>query len=239
MTAPSSTITVENVTKTFGRHRALAGISTRLEPGTMTAIIGPNGAGKSTLLGILSTLVSPTEGAVRWGDEPLRPGSELRADIGYVGHEPGLYGELTAAENLVLFARLHGLTAPSEIAARMLERVGLGALRRDARVRTLSRGTQQRVALARALLHHPRLLLLDEPSAALDPAGTTWLCRQLEQESEAGRTVALVTHDLETAGKLARHIVLLSRGRAVLDCRADAPFGAAALRSFYEEHARA
>ncbi len=145
-------------------------------PGQVAAVLGPNGAGKSTLLGILSTLVPPSAGSVTWGDQRLGRTSRLRSRIGYVGHDPGVYGDLTASENLRLFARLlrRGGRQPPPSRS-MLARVGLGTLRPDAPARTFSRGMQQRLALARALLAEPDLLLFDEPGSALDPAGAAWL----------------------------------------------------------------
>jgi ABC-type multidrug transport system ATPase subunit len=231
-------VVVEDVGKTFGRKRALAGVSTTLAPGEVTAILGPNGAGKSTLLAVLATLSAPTTGRVRWGAVELQRGSAARAAIGYVGHDPGLYLDLSARQNLGLFGRLYGVPDPDERALLMLERVGLGDVPGDAPARTFSRGMQQRLALARALLHEPRLLLFDEPGSALDPAGAAWLGEQLLRERAAGRVVVLVTHDLDAAGALAEHVVVMRRGRVGRDERRPAPLGPAALRALYDEAAR-
>ncbi len=235
---PSVPLVVERVSRTFGRKRALVDVSMAMNPGEITAIVGPNGAGKSTLLGILATLIGPTSGGVRWGTEELRRGSRARASLGYVGHEPGLYMDLGALANLDLFARLYGLSAPEQRARALLERVGLADAPADAPVRTFSRGMQQRVALARALLHEPAILLFDEPGSALDPAGATWLARELGRERAAGRIVVLVTHDLDSAGSLAEHVVILRRGRVARDERRDGPWGAPAMRLAYEETCR-
>ena len=198
-------------------------------------MLGPNGAGKSTLLGILSTLVAPSSGAVRWGEEALERGSALRARIGYVGHDPGLYGELTAAENLALFAALYGSdTAPDRIAT-LLTRVGLGDVPVDAPARTFSRGMLQRLALGRALAHDPALLLFDEPSAALDPAGAAWLHAELAAERAAGRIVVLVTHDLDAAAAIADQLLVLRRGRLMLDQTRAGGFTSEAVRTAYQE----
>ncbi|MBC8133473.1 MAG: ABC transporter ATP-binding protein, partial [Deltaproteobacteria bacterium] len=207
-------------------------------PGEITAVVGPNGAGKSTLLGVLATLVGPTSGSVRWGDLELCRGSAARAALGYVGHEPGLYMDLGAIANLELFSRLYGLSDPEGRARTLLDRVGLRDAAADVPVRTFSRGMQQRVALARALLHEPAILLFDEPGSALDPAGATWLAGELGRERAAGRIVVLVTHDLDAAGALAEHIIILRRGRVVRDERRDAPWGSAAVRTAYEESCR-
>ena len=234
---PTSVI-VDKVGRNFGRHRALIDVSTTLEPGEITAILGPNGAGKSTLLGILATLVAPTTGHVRWGDTELRRGSPARAALGFVGHEPGLYMDLGALPNLELFARLYGLPDANRRSRALLDRVGLGDAPIDAPVRTFSRGMQQRLALARALLHEPSILLFDEPGSALDPVGVHWLAGELNRERSAGRVVVLVTHDLDAAGALAGHIVVLRRGRVVRDERRPTAWGGDATRAAYEESCR-
>jgi len=223
------------VGKIYGGRRALHAVSARFEPGRVAAVLGPNGAGKTTMLGILSTLVSPSSGAVHWGDEPLARGSALRAQIGYVGHDPGLYGDLTARENLRFFCALHGCDATPGRVDRLLTRVGLGDVPADATARTFSRGMQQRLALARALAHDPALLLFDEPSAALDPAGAAWLQAELAAERAAGRMVMLVTHDLEAAAAIADQVVILRRGRVVADETRPGGFAAESLRGLYRE----
>jgi heme exporter protein A len=235
----SDALVLEKVGKTYAGRRALADVSTTFAPGEVSAVLGPNGAGKTTLLGILSTLVPPTTGSVRWGEDALSRVSMARARIGYVGHDPGLYGDLTARENLALFAELYGLPRPRARAEDMLVRVGLADVAKDAPARTFSRGMSQRLALARALLHEPELLLFDEPSSALDPAGAAWLQTELGAERAAGRVVVLVTHDLEAAATVAEHVVVLRRGRVVHDERRKDGFGAEALRALYAERTNA
>ena len=225
-----------NVGKTFGRHRALADVSLAFVPGRVAAVLGPNGAGKSTLLGLLSTLSQPSQGRITLGDEELSRHSPLRATIGYVGHEPGVYGDLSARQNLRLFASLYGMASAERI-DEMLARVGLDGVRREAAARTFSRGMLQRLALARALLHEPEILLFDEPGAALDPAGAAWLAGELQREREAGRLVVLVTHDLAAAAAIATHVVVLRRGRVARD-EARASFYADEVRRIYEEATR-
>jgi len=233
-----SSLSLRQVGKTYAGRRALVDVNAELAPAQVTAILGPNGAGKSTLLGILSTLVTPTTGELRWRGDRMHRGSLARAAIGYVGHEPGVYGDLGAAQNLVLFAELYGLSRPGERAAAMLTRVGLGDVPAGAAARTFSRGMQQRLALARALLHEPSLLLFDEPSSALDPTGAEWLAGVLRAERAAGRIVVLVTHDLDAAGMIADHLVVLRRGRVVFDETRAAGFDAAGVRAIYEERTR-
>ncbi|HEY4393232.1 MAG TPA: heme ABC exporter ATP-binding protein CcmA [Polyangia bacterium] len=233
----TAALRLSKIGKIYGGRRALADVSATFEPGRIASVIGPNGAGKSTLLGILSTLVAPSAGEVRWGDERLGRGSALRARIGYVGHEPGVYGDLTAAENLTLFADLHGVADPAARAAALLARVGLADVAADAPARTFSRGMVQRLALARALVHDPALLLFDEPAAALDPAGADWLATELAAERAAGRVVVLVTHDLGAAA-VADQVVILRRGRVVFDETRPGGFGAEAVRATYDAKTR-
>jgi ABC-type multidrug transport system ATPase subunit len=236
-------LVLEKVGKTYAGRRALIDVSATFAAGQVSAVLGPNGAGKTTLLGVLSTLVPPTTGQVLWraraGDVAMNRVSEARARIGYVGHDPGLYGDLTARENLTLFAELYGLPGAGARAEAMLARVGLGDVARDAPSRTFSRGMSQRLALARALLHEPELLLFDEPSAALDPTGAAWLQAELTAERDAGRVVVLVTHDLDAAAAVAEHVVVLRRGRVVHDEHRTGGFGAEALRAVYAERTRA
>jgi heme exporter protein A len=227
-------LALRGVGKIYGGRRALADVNARFEPGRVAAVLGPNGAGKTTLLGILATLLSPSSGEVRWGDALLGRGSPLRARIGYVGHDPGLYGDLTAPENLTLFASLYGCDSRPERVETLLARVGLADAARDAPVRTFSRGMLQRLSLARALAPDPDLLLFDEPSSALDPAGVAWLAAELAAERAAGRIVVLVTHDLEAAAGVADQVVILRRGRVVHDETRPGGFAAAALRAAYE-----
>lgn len=224
---------VAKVCKRYGRQRALVDVTLSFAPGEVAAIVGPNGAGKTTLLGILSTLVRPTSGEVRFGERPL--GRDARQLIGYVGHEPGIYPDLSARQNLALFASLYQLPAPDQRVATMLERVDLHEVRSDLPARAFSRGMLQRLALARALLHEPELLLFDEPSSALDPAGVAWLVGELGRERAAGRTVILVTHDLEAAAQVASHLIVLRRGRVALERTQTGGFAGPEVRGLYEE----
>jgi heme ABC exporter ATP-binding subunit CcmA len=234
----ADSLSLEGIGKTFGRHRALVDLTVSFSAGEVAAVLGPNGAGKSTLLAILSTLVRPTSGRLAFGGETIGRNSLVRTTIGYVGHEPGLYGDLTAHQNLQLFASLYGVPDAGARTEEMLARVGLTEVRRDAIARTFSRGMQQRLALARALMHEPQILLFDEPSSALDPAGAAWLAEEIARERAAGRLVVLVTHDLAAAATVATHLVILRRGRLVLDERRSA-FDAPTVRALYEERTRA
>lgn len=232
MTMQAPSLHLEGVGKTYGRHRALVNVNARFEPGRLCTILGPNGAGKTTLLGMLATLIRPSKGVIRWGHAVLDPAAPARSAIGYVGHDPGLYGDLGAYDNLKLFAALYGqnISAPQ-----LLERVGLSHVDPAAPVRTYSRGMQQRLALARALLHEPPILLFDEPSAALDPVGAAWLSSQLEAQKAAGRIVVVVTHDLDAIAPLVDQVVVLRRGRLVHDALAANSFTGTSLRQLYLE----
>jgi heme exporter protein A len=239
-TPPSAAaLRLDAVGKTYGRHRALTAVSATFDTGRVAAVLGPNGAGKSTLLGILSTLVAPTTGSVVWGGERLTRGAARRSRIGYVGHEPGLYGDLTAPENLLLFAGLYGVADAGARVEALLARVGLGDVRKGAPTRTFSRGMQQRLALARALLAEPELLLFDEPGSALDPAGAAWLTSVIQAERAAGRLVILVTHDLDAAAAVAEHVLILRRGRVAFDDVQEGRWRPDELRALYEEKTRA
>jgi ABC-type multidrug transport system ATPase subunit len=146
-------------------------------------VTGPNGAGKTTLLRVLAGLAAPTSGELEL---------PARGQIGYLGHEPQVYRELTPLENLHLFGRLYRVPERGERIGMLLERFGLWDVR-DQRVSTFSRGMQQRLALCRVLLHEPSLLVLDEPFNALDAAGTELLDRTLEEQRD--RALIVATHD--------------------------------------------
>lgn len=222
-------VRVEQVTKTFGRQRALSGVTLSLQPGRLTALLGPNGAGKSTLIGVLSSLVRPTSGRVVVGE--LTAPREVRAAVGLLAHDSLVYPELTAVENLEFWGRLYDVAGlPARIEA-LLSEVGLerGAWGRAAR--TYSRGMLQRLSLARALLPSPSLLLLDEPFTGLDRAGADALTRALATAKQSGATILCATHDLDALGGLAEHVVVLRGGKVVVDEARAEPFTHAELRA--------
>jgi ABC-type multidrug transport system ATPase subunit len=208
-----TSLTFTDVTRNFGRRRALNRVSLRCGAGEIVALLGPNGAGKSTLLSIASTLLEPTSGTVRYGEVTAREaGAALRARIGVLGHDLYIYPELSAAENLEFFGRVYGLTDVRERMEAALEHADL-AHRRDDAVGGYSRGMRQRLALERALLHDPRLVLLDEPFTGLDDAATSALRRRLAGLREAGCIVLITTHDLETIDGIVDRAVMLQNGR--------------------------
>lgn len=204
-------LAVDGVWKFFGDYPALRDVSFDIEPGQCVALLGRNGAGKTTLIRILAGLSRPSKGAVRvfekdWQDRAAR------GRIGIIGHGIAIYDELSAFENLRLFAGLYGLDNPSQAALHWLERTGLDRVK-DSLVREFSRGMRQRLAVARAFLHNPQMLLLDEPFTALDDRAIALLQGLLRDALHEGRTVLMSTHQLREALELASHVVLINRGR--------------------------
>ena len=185
-----------------------------IQRGEILGLLGPNGAGKSTLIGMMATLMTPSSGAIRYGEVDAQGGGAgLRGRIGLLGHELHLYPELTARANLQFFADLHGVRDGVGAA---LERAGLGERAEDA-VSTFSRGMRQRLALERALLHQPRLVLLDEPFTGLDDRAVRIVAARLKQLAADGAIVVLATHDLELAEGLITRMAIIRNGRLIAD----------------------
>lgn len=208
-------LTIDDVSRYYGRRRALSHVSLTLQPGQLVALLGPNGAGKSTLLGVLATLIRPSTGSIHYGDHSDKEATAgLRAQIGFLSHDLQLYAELTARENLELFAGLYGLEDPASRATEALDRSGLGS-RADDVVDGYSRGMCQRLALERSLIHDPRLVLLDEPFTGLDETSAQRLTDRLRWLKDAQRIVLLATHDLDVADGLVDRSVILKKGRMV------------------------
>jgi heme ABC exporter ATP-binding subunit CcmA len=223
-------VAVEDVSRVFGRRRALSRVSFGIGRGHILGLLGPNGAGKSTMLALLATLLRPTSGRIRYGDTHGGPGSpEIRSRIGVLGHDLFLYPELTPRENLAFFAGLYGRHDRHAAAAAALDAAGL-ADRADDPVGSLSRGMRQRVALERALIQQPRLVLLDEPFTGLDDASAVALVARLRQLRSGGGIVVLATHDLDMADGLLDGAVFLRDGRVAH--AATRPEG---LRSMYRD----
>jgi heme exporter protein A len=209
-------VQVADVSRHYGRRRALANISLTARAGDILGLLGPNGAGKSTLITMLATLASPSKGEVRYGTEPAsRLGPALRSRIGLLAHELHLYPELSARQNLVFFAELYGLD-PDALVDAALESAGL-ADRADDEVNGFSRGMRQRLALERALLHRPRLVLFDEPFTGLDDRAVSLIAERLRGLAAAGAIVVLATHDLDLADGLVTRVALIQNGRLLSD----------------------
>jgi len=208
-------LSIRELSRNFGRRRALSRMSLECRAGEIVGLLGPNGAGKSTLLAIVSTLAVPSSGEVRYGGRTARElGAMLRGRIGVLSHDLHLYSELTARENLVFFGRLYGTDDPEMRAARALERARLADRGGDL-VSGFSRGMRQRLALERALLHDPRLLLLDEPFTGLDDASTIALVGRLRELRSSGCITLLATHDLDVAELVLDRAVILHDGKLV------------------------
>jgi len=210
---PADAIRLERLVKSFDARPVLRGLTYALPAGRTLVIFGPNGAGKTTLLRTLATLARPTSGsALVAGFDVSDEAHEARRRVGYVGHQPHAYEELTARENLLFFARMYGLRDGAERASALLERVGLGRRAND-RVRAFSRGQAQRLALARGVIHDPAVLLLDEPDTGLDQEALALLERMVAERRERGQSTVLTTHHLERGLRLADEALTLVRGR--------------------------
>jgi heme ABC exporter ATP-binding subunit CcmA len=190
-------IRARGLSRRFGAKRALAPLDLDVEPGELVVVTGPNGAGKTTLLRLVAGLLAPSAGTIDVGIE--------RSRLGFLAHEPLVYRELTALENLDLFGRLYRVPERRERIGMLLERFGLWDARHET-VRAFSRGMQQRLALCRTLLHEPELLLLDEPYNALDAAGAEVLDAELREH----RTYLVATHDPARLAPLAAGTIALA-----------------------------
>lgn len=202
-------VAVEGVWKYFGDFPALRDVSLNVSPGACLALLGRNGAGKTTLLRILAGFSQPAKGKVTIAGDAPRD-LKARARVGYIGHGIAVWDELSAEENLRVFATLYGVDH-----ARIpiwLERVGLLRVR-EGLAREFSRGMRQRLAIARAFLHDPELLVLDEPFTSLDDRAIALLQSLLREARERGAAVVMSTHQLREALELASDVVLLKNGR--------------------------
>ena len=199
----TSTLSARGLTKRYGSRAALSGVSLEAHPGELLAVIGPNGAGKTTLLGLLAGVLTPTVGEV------LRP--SVSGPVGWVPQQPALYSKLSVAENLGLFARLERVADPDATVGRMLAETGLTE-RAEEEVGRLSGGNQQRVNIGIGLLSEPDVLLLDEPSASLDPRQRERLWEFIARLTERGTTVVFSTHNVMEAERYGDRVLVLADG---------------------------
>jgi heme exporter protein A len=205
-------IEVRKLVKRFGPKVVLRGLDFRVQPGEFVALLGPNGAGKTTFLRILASLSRPSMGEVTMmGMRLPRQAGAVRQRLGVVSHQPLLYGDLTAEENLRFLGRMYGVADLNHRIAEVLDLVGLTPRRGDL-VRTFSRGMQQRLAIGRAVLHDPDIMLFDEPHTGLDQDACTMLDVVLRDLAARGRTVVMTSHDLARAADLASRYDVISHG---------------------------
>ena len=198
--------------RSFGRRRALDGVDLTLRAGECLALFGANGAGKTTLLRVLAGLLKPGGGSARIEGIALPGGAPARALVGLLSHQTMLYGALSARENVLFTARLHGMARAREAADAALERMRV-LEHADVPVRSLSRGLQQRVSIARATVHAPRVVLLDEPYTGLDESGAEALTSALRTLRDGGAALLLVTHNVAEGLAIATHAAIMRAGR--------------------------
>ncbi|MBT3187868.1 MAG: heme ABC exporter ATP-binding protein CcmA [Anaerolineae bacterium] len=226
-------IKVRKLVKRFGLKTVLRGMDFSVDDGEFVALIGPNGAGKTTFLRILASLARPSMGAVNVAGFQLpKDAADVRRRLGVVSHQPLLYVDLTATENLKFYGRMYNLPDVDTRINEVLEMVGL-ASRRDDLVRTYSRGMQQRLAIGRAVLHDPSVMLFDEPYTGLDQDASTMLDEVLRTVAARGRTVVMTSHDLARTEDLATRFDVLSRGKIAASATHE-DFGSGNLLSFYK-----
>ena len=213
MTAPATAVTASRLTKQYGGVEVVSDASFALPSGSKVALLGPNGAGKSTLLGMLSTLITVTNGEAAVAGYSLRQNvPELRRRIGVLAHLPMVYEELSPQENLEFFARLYEVEDAESRIEELLRAVGLWRRRREP-TQVFSRGYHQRLAIARAMLHRPSVMLLDEPETGLDPAGVEVLDELIMRDPSV--TVLAATHLVDRTEQWATGVLRLERGRVV------------------------
>jgi heme exporter protein A len=217
-------VEASNLTVVRARVAILREIDLAIRQGETVAVMGPNGAGKSTLLKCLAGTLRPSCGEVRWLGIAASAGThDRRRRIGFVGHETGLYVELTAGENVTFAARMHGLDSARQRAERLLAESGIGPLA-SRPVSQLSQGVRRRLAIARAIVHEPTFIVLDEPFANLDVAGHAWLERLFNTWRVQQYTVCFASHDVEQIPRLADRVISLEAGQLAAErfCHATA-----------------
>lgn len=210
----ANAIETKKLTKVFGDRKALDKVSIEVPEGAFLSIFGPNGAGKTTLVRTLATLSRATSGtALVAGFDVKEEPDKVREHIGLISHNPMLYPDLTAMENLMFTAQLYGVVNAEERVRELLRAVELDHRRFDV-VRTFSRGMTQRLSIARALMNDPDVVFLDEPYAGLDPHAVEIFDGLIEQLRD-GRTFIMVSHDLQKGFDVCTHALVLARGRVV------------------------
>ena len=211
-------IQAEGLKKSFGNFDALRGVDLHVKRGEFITLFGPNGAGKTTLIKLLATLTSPTSGTLSvYGYDVRKDVNNIRSVIGVISHDPYLYDNLSAFENIKFFGTLYGLDDVDNRARSVIKQVGLERRMNDL-VRTFSRGMKQRLTVARAIVHEPKILLLDEPYTGLDQHGAQIFGEMLSDLKSQRRTILMTTHSIEEGLDLSDRIGILAKGKIVLDC---------------------
>jgi ABC-type multidrug transport system ATPase subunit len=211
-------IQAEGLKKSFGNFDALCGVDLHVKRGEFMTLFGPNGAGKTTLIKLLATLTSPTSGTLSvYGYDVRKDVNNIRSVIGVISHDPYLYDNLSAFENIKFFGTLYGLDDVDNRARSVIKQVGLERRMNDL-VRTFSRGMKQRLTVARAIVHEPKILLLDEPYTGLDQHGAQIFGEMLSDLKSQRRTILMTTHNIDEGLDLSDRIGILAKGKIVLDC---------------------
>ncbi|MSO29380.1 MAG: heme ABC exporter ATP-binding protein CcmA [Acidobacteria bacterium] len=211
-------LTASHLTRTFGNRVAVEDLSFGLERGEIFALLGPNGAGKTTTLRMLAGLIGPTSGSIRVDGEEMSKDAapRLRSRIGFLTEAPGLWDRLTVRQNLSIFARLYGLPDPERTVDEALEMFGVRDRASD-QAAQLSKGLKQRVALARTLLHRPDIVLLDEPTAGLDPESARDVRELVLRLRDEHRAVLMSTHNLDEVERIADRVAVMRSRLVALD----------------------
>jgi len=210
-------IKVSGLRKSYGSVDALRGIELNVRTGEFLTLFGPNGAGKTTLLKILSTIIKPTSGSVIIGGLDLKKAdNDIRKNIGVISHKTFLYGDLSAMENLVFYAKMYDVPNPKKRAAELIREVGLRG-REHHHVRTFSSVMEQRLSIARALVHDPSIIYLDEPYSGLDQHASLMLGNLLKKLHTQTRTIIMTTHNITHGLEISDRIVIQISGKIVYE----------------------
>jgi len=210
-------IQFSKVNKKYGHIHALRDVSVSFEKGEFISVFGPNGAGKSTFLKLLCTMTSPSSGDILYEGTPLRKlKDDFRSRFGVISHQPFLYSELTAMENLRFYSKLYGVQNIDDRIKELLTKVELYKRRND-KVRGYSRGMLQRLSITRSLLHNPDIVVLDEPYTGLDTHASDILTKILMELFDEKRTILMVTHNMKQGYDAASRLAIIRRGKIVLD----------------------
>ncbi len=214
-----SMITIKNLQKKFGRKKVLNNLNFEVEKGEFLVMFGPNGAGKTTLIKVLSTLSRPSSGNVIIdGYDLIEDSIEVRNRIGVVSHNPFLYDDLTLRENLIFYSKMYGIKKDEKVIKKLTDEVGL-LHRLNDRIGEFSRGMKQRASVARVIIHNPPVLLLDEPYTGLDFKAWDILTNMLMKFHKNGKTIFLITHNVELGYKIGKRLAILVNGEVAFDCK--------------------